>query len=341
MLARLGRGFSRRVIVLAGDGIGPEITDATLRILDALKLPLQWEHHQIHTRGVTAQGDLISDETIRAIEECGFGLKGPFETPIGRGHRSLNVTLRKRLRLFANLRPCRSLPGVSNQLFDDVDLVTVRENTEGEYAGLEHMPVPGVAENVKVITKQASEAVVRFAFDFAVRNKRKRILCAHKASVMPKADGCFVAAARAAAKANPQIEYEEIEVDALCGRLISQPSKVDMMVMPNLYGDIVSDLCAGLVGGLGLTPSGNIGERCSVYEAVHGSAPDIAGQGIANPTALLLSAAMMVEHMGFVDEAKKVRAAIGRVIAEGRFVTRDLGGSTSTNDFAKAVIDSI
>ena len=326
---------------MPGDGVGPEITEATLSVIEALKVPIEWEYHKIHSKAVTEDGDLIEAKTIAAIQEYGFGLKGPFTTPIGKGHRSLNVTLRKKLKLYANLRPCMTIPGVKGLIFDNVDLVTIRENTEGEYSGLEHQVIPGVVENLKIITQKACEDVCRYAFEFADKYNRKKVTCSHKMEVMKLGDGCFVNVARKIAKEYPHIIYEEKQIDNICTHLVSHPETLDVMVMPNLYGDILSDLCAGLIGGLGLTPSGNIGKDCSVYEAVHGTAPDIAGKGIANPTALLMSSAMMLEHMDFLSEGQKIRAAVRKVIGEGKWVTGDIGGRASTKEYTNAIIDSL
>lgn len=345
MLNVLRRSFSQtakqRVVLMPGDGIGPEITDAVLRIFDQLSIPIDWEYHKIHTQSVTAQGDLISQDTIDAIKSCGFGLKGPFTTPIGKGHRSLNVTLRKKLKLYANVRPCKSIKGVMNTVYNDVDLVTIRENTEGEYSGLEHVVVPGIVENLKIITQEACDNICRYAFEYATRTGRKKIVCCHKADVMVLGDGCFVRTFKRMAQEYPHIEVEEKQVDTTCTKLVKEPESIDVMVMPNLYGDIVSDLCAGLIGGLGLTPSGNIGKDCAVYEAVHGSAPDIAGKGLANPTALLLSGSMMLEAMGMSAEAKRIQNAVDVVIGEGKWVTRDLGGKATTEEYVAALISNL
>ena len=331
----------RKVVLLPGDGIGPEITESVLSITSALKVPIQWERHQIHSKGVTAEGDLISNETIKAIEDYGYGLKGPFETPIGKGHRSLNVTLRKRLKLFANLRPAKSIDGIKNSKYKNVNIVTIRENTDGRSSGLEHVVVPGIVENLKIITREASNNIARFAFDYAKRTGRKNIICVHKAGVMKLGDGCFNDAVIRASKDYPEIKLTMKQVDTMCSKLVREPEEVDMMVMPNLYGDIISDLCAGLVGGLGLTPSGNIGFKTSVFEAVHGTAPDIAGKGLANPTALLLSCAMMFEHMGLVQEHDRIYASVQKVLKEGKVVTGDLGGKATTKEYTQAIIDNL
>jgi len=345
MLTTLARTFSasakKRVVLMPGDGIGPEITEAVIKIFDHLSIPIEWEHHKIHSQSVTEHGDLISQDTIEAIQRHGYGLKGPFTTPIGKGHRSLNVTLRKRLKLYANVRPCVSIPGVKNSLYEGVNLVTIRENTEGEYSGLEHVVVPGIVENLKIITQEACDNIVRYAFEYATRVGRSKITCCHKADVMKLGDGCFAKTFRRIAKEYPHIEIEEKQIDTMCTKLVKEPEAIDVMVMPNLYGDIVSDLCAGLIGGLGLTPSGNIGKDCAVYEAVHGSAPDIAGKGLANPTALLLSGAMMLEAMAFTEEAKRIQNAVNVVIGEGQWSTRDLGGKAGTDEYVRALLSNL
>ena len=269
---------SKTVVLLPGDGIGPEITESVIKIFDHMSIPINWEKHQVHSQAVTKTGDLISDETIEAIKTHGYGLKGPFATPIGKGHRSLNVTLRKRLNLYANVRPCKTIRGVKGLPHDNLDVVTIRENTEGEYSGLEHEVVPGVVENLKIISKNACQNIAEYAFQYAKNNGRNEVCCVHKAGVMVMGDGCFVNTCRDVAKKYPEITYSEKQVDTMSMKLTRTPGQVDIMVMPNLYGDIISDLCAGLIGGLGLTASGNIGFDCAVYEAVHGSAPDIAGK---------------------------------------------------------------
>ena len=346
LLKSLPRLFTKiqkkqKVVLMPGDGIGPEITEGVQTIFSSLKIPIQWELHKIHSKSVTKDGDLISTETIQAIEDYGYGLKGPFTTPIGKGHRSLNVTLRKKLKLFANVRPCISIPGIKGLLYNNVDLVTIRENTEGEYSGLEHEVVPGVVENLKIITKKACEDINKFAFEYAKKHGRKNLICVHKAGVMKLGDGCFLDTFHEISKNYPEVNISTQQVDTICTKIIKNPNEIDMMVMPNLYGDIISDLCAGLIGGLGLTPSGNIGEKCSVFEAVHGTAPDIAGKGLANPTALILSSVMMLEQMGLFNEANKIRNSVRFVIKEGKWVTGDLGGRAKTNEYVNAIIDNL
>jgi isocitrate dehydrogenase (NAD+) len=262
-------------------------------------------------------------------------------TPIGKGYRSLNVTLRKRLELYANVRPCLTLEGVKNSKYTDVDIVTIRENTEGEYSGLEHEVVPGIITNLKIISERACERVAKYAFEYAKNNGRKHICALHKASIMKLGDGLFLRKCREVSDDYPEIVYTEENVDSGCGILAQDPTRFDVMVMPNLYGDIVSDLCAGLIGGLGLTPSGNIGEDCALFEAVHGTAPDIEGKNKANPTALLLSACMMLDHLQWQDLAEKIRNSVQTVIKQGTTITGDLGGKASCTQYTAAVIANL
>lgn len=275
-----------------------------------------------------------------AVRKYRYGLKGPFETPIGKGFRSLNVTLRKKLQLYANVRPCRSIEGV-NTPYKNVDLVTIRENTEGEYSGLEHEVVPGVVENLKIISRTACENITNYAFEYAKQNGRKNVIACHKAGVMKMGDGLFIKVAAEVSKKYPEISYREEQIDTVCMNLASDPTKFEVMVMPNLYGDIVSDLCAGLIGGLGLTASGNIGKDCEVYEAVHGTAPDIAGKNLANPTALLLSSTMMLKAMGMRDFGNAIEDSVFKVMREGKYLTGDLGGKAKTTEFTRAIIENL
>jgi isocitrate dehydrogenase (NAD+) len=308
--------------------------------VQAARVPVEWEPHHISTHAVTASGDLISEDALSSVLRNKVGLKGPLGTPIGKGHRSLNLTLRKALNLYANVRPAKSITGYATK-YSGVDMVTIRENTEGEYSGLEHEVIPGVIENIKVITRTASARIAEFAFAHAAANGRKRVTALHKATVMKLSDGLFLQCCREAAKRHPGLVYEEMVMDKAMLLMASRPEVFDVLVMPNLYGDIASDLAAGLIGGLGLTPSGNIGEDASVFEAVHGTAPDIAGQDKANPTALLLSGCMMLRHVGHVATADRIEAAALGVIAEGKYRTRDLGGSASCSDYTRAVCDRV
>mmetsp|Transcript_25041 Transcript_25041/g.53693 ORF Transcript_25041/g.53693 Transcript_25041/m.53693 type:complete len:285 (-) Transcript_25041:91-945(-) len=284
---------------------------------------------------------MVTRSSLDSLLKNQVGLKGPMMTPIGKGFRSLNLTLRKELSLYANIRPCFSIPGYKT-LYDNVNLVTIRENTEGEYSGLEHEVVPGVVESLKVITEKASMRVAEYAFHYAVANKREKVTAVHKANIMKKADGLFLNCCRAVAEKYPQIKYEEKIIDNCCMQLVKDPSQFDVLVMPNLYGDIVSDLCAGLVGGLGLTPSLNVGDGgIALAEAVHGTAPDIAGRDLANPTALLLSSVMMLRHVELADHADRIERALLDTIAEGKHLTGDLGGKSTTTDFTNAVCSRI
>lgn len=325
------------VTLFPGDGIGPEIAESVKRIFAAAQVPVKWETHIIDVHAAKPGEDLISKEALDSVRRNGFGLKGPMATPIGKGHRSLNLTLRKELELFANVRPCVSMPGV-NTPYHDVNVVTVRENTEGEYSGLEHTVYPGVVESLKVITRDASTRVCEYAFDYARSNNRKRVTAVHKASVMKQSDGLFLKCAREVADRYPDIEFQALLIDNAASFLVSNPSLLDVMVMPNLYGDIISDLCAGLIGGLGLTPSGNMGKECMLAEAVHGTAPDIAGMNRANPTALLMSALMMLRHMNLHQQAQLIETSVHNVLREGAVRTGDIGGSSTTTEYTDAIL---
>jgi isocitrate dehydrogenase (NAD+) len=328
---------SRHVITLiAGDGIGPEVTGAVVWILAASGVAIDWDPHDAGQRAVESAGDPLPQTLLDSVTRNRVALKGPVTTPVGSGFTSVNVGLRKALDLYANLRPVANLPGVTSR-FQDVDLVIVRENTEDLYAGLEHIVVPGVVESLKIITEKASTRIAEFAFAHVRRTGRRKITAVHKANIMKLGDGLFLDSARAVARRFPDVEYEERIVDAACMRLVMRPEDFDVLLLPNLYGDIVSDLAAGLVGGLGVVPGANLGHDAAVFEAVHGSAPDIAGQNVANPTALLLSAALMLDHIGEPAAAGRIRQALGETLA-GTVRTRDLGGTASTTDFADAVI---
>ena len=328
---------SRHVITLiAGDGIGPEVTGAVVRILAASGVAIDWDPHDAGQRAVESAGDPLPQTLLDSVTRNRVALKGPVTTPVGSGFTSVNVGLRKALDLYANLRPVANLPGVTSR-FQDVDLVIVRENTEDLYAGLEHIVVPGVVESLKIITEKASTRIAEFAFAHVRRTGRRKITAVHKANIMKLGDGLFLDSARAVARRFPDVEYEERIVDAACMRLVMRPEDFDVLLLPSLYGDIVSDLAAGLVGGLGVVPGANLGHDVAVFEAVHGSAPDIAGQNVANPTALLLSAALMLDHIGEPAAAGRIRQALGKALA-GTVRTRDLGGTASTTDFADAVI---
>jgi isocitrate dehydrogenase (NAD+) len=328
------------VTLIPGDGIGPEVTAAVVRILDAAGVPIDWHRHDAGITAFDATGEALPAVLLESIRSNRVALKGPVTTPIGEGFTSVNVGLRKALDLYANVRPVTNLTGVQSR-FAHVDLVIVRENTEDLYAGLEHEVVPGVVESLKIITEKASTRIAEFAFEHAERRGRRTVTAIHKANIMKLGDGLFLASARAVAARHPAIAYDERIVDAACMHLVMRPEQFDVLLLPNLYGDIVSDLCAGLVGGLGVVPGANIGREAAVFEAVHGSAPDIAGRNVANPTALLLSALMMLDHLGESAAAGRIRAALDRVLADGRIRTRDLGGTASTTAFADAVAAAV
>jgi isocitrate dehydrogenase (NAD+) len=325
-----------RVTLIPGDGIGPEVTRSVLQVIDAAGVQVDWETEHAGQTAVEQGGEPLPARLLESIRRTKVALKGPLTTPIGRGFTSVNVGLRKALDLFANLRPVFNLPGVPSR-FGNLDLVLVRENTEDLYSGLEHEVVPNVMVSLKVITEVASTRIARFAFDYATRHGRKRVTAVHKANIMKMGDGLFIACAQKVAAHYPAITYDERIVDAACMHLVMRPETFDVLVMPNLYGDIVSDLCAGLVGGLGVVGSANLGTDMAVFEAVHGTAPDIAGRDLANPTALLLSALMMLRHVGELAAADRIRAALGRVLEAGTPRTRDLGGADTGSAFADAV----
>jgi isocitrate dehydrogenase (NAD+) len=329
--------MAHTITLLPGDGVGPEVAAATQRVVKAAGVAVNWEVIEAPSAAGRRTGEFPHREALEAIERNHVGLKGPMSTPIAEGPPSINVALRKELDLYANLRPARNLEGAPSR-WKGVDLVVVRENTEDLYAGLEHTIVPGVVESLKIITEKASTRIARFAFEYARRIGRKKIHSIHKANIMKLSDGMFLSSTRKVAKEYPDIGYAEMIVDNTCMQLVMNPQQFDMMVLPNLYGDVVSDLCAGLVGGLGLVGSGNIGEHAALFEAVHGTAPDIAGQGIANPTALILSAVMMLKYLDEIVAAGRIEEAIARVFREGRHLTRDVGGKATTEEFTDAVV---
>lgn len=334
--------MSYDVTLLAGDGIGPEVAAATVRAVDATGAPIRWRPVELSAAVIERTRQSVPDEVLEALRQTRVGLKGPVTTPIAGGFQSVNVALRKKLGLFANVRPVRSLPGIRTR-FNDVriDLVIFRENTEDLYSGLEHEVVPDVVTSLKVITRAASMRIARYAFEYARRHGRRQVIAVHKANIMKLADGLFLRCAREVAQNYPEISYKELIVDNASMQLVMRPETFDILLLPNLYGDIVSDLAAGLVGGLGLVPGANMGEEIAVFEAVHGSAPDIAGKGIANPTALMQSAVMMLEHLGEVDAARRLQNAIVRVYQEGKHLTPDVGGAASTAQFTDAVIAAL
>lgn len=329
--------MAHRVALIPGDGIGPEVVRATTRVIEAMGVDVDWQECEAGSDVFERTGEALPAATRERIAELGVALKGPITTPAGGGYRSVNVALRQALDVYANFRPARSIPGAPSR-YEDVDLIVVRENTEGLYSGLEHEVVPGVVESLRVTTEKASRRIVRFAFEAARTYQRRRVTAVHKANILKLSDGLFLKTAREVAEEFPDIEYDEAIVDATAMRLVLNPHQFDVLVMENLFGDIISDLTSGLIGGLGLTPSANLGDRCALFEAVHGSAPDIAGKGLANPTALLLSAALMMRHLKEIAAADRLDSAIRRTIGEGKMLTGDLGGSASTDQFADAVI---
>src|SRR3954468_21533874 len=328
------------ITLIPGDGIGPEIVAATVRVIEATGVEIAWQTHILGAQAQEKFGTTLPDETIESIRRNRVALKGPQMTPIGKGFTSVNVGLRKALDLYANVRPIKALPNVKAR-YPELDLVVMRENTEDLYAGVEHVVVPGVVESIKIITEKASTRIAQYSFEYARANARKKVTAVHKANIMKLADGLFLECFYNVAKDFPEIESDDKIIDNCCMQLVMRPEQFDVLVLENLYGDIVSDLCAGLIGGLGLAPGANIGELGAVFEAVHGSAPDIAGQGIANPTALMLSAAQMLNHIGETAAAKRMYAAILAVFADGKWITRDLGGRAKTNEFAHAVIEAM
>jgi len=332
--------MAHKVTLIPGDGIGPEVTGATVRILEASGVKFEWETFQAGAEAFEKYHEYIPKELTQSIERTHVALKGPVTTPIGGGFASINVQLRKQFELYANFRPISNLPHIPTR-YPDVDLIIVRENTESLYSGLEHEVVPGVVESLKIITEKASTRIARFAFEYARKNKRKKVHAIHKANIMKLSDGLFLRCSRGVAKEYPEITYGEHIVDNTCMQLVMNPYQYDILVLPNLYGDIVSDLCAAFVGGLGLVPSANLGESCAIFEAVHGSAPDIAGQDKANPTALLQSAVLMLHHIDESAAANRIQAALDKVYAEKTALTRDVGGTAGTQAFANAVLAAL
>ncbi|MEK7856714.1 MAG: isocitrate dehydrogenase (NAD(+)) [Acidobacteriota bacterium] len=332
--------MKHNITLIPGDGIGPEIIAATVRVVEATGVDIEWETQILGAQAQEKYGLTLPDVTIESIKRNKIALKGPQMTPIGKGFTSVNVGLRKSLDLYANVRPIKALPNVPCRN-PGLDLVIVRENTEDLYAGLEHVVVPGVVESIKIITEKASTRIARYAFEYARDNDRNKVTAVHKANIMKLSDGLFLECFYNVAKDYPEIEADDKIIDNCCMQLVMRPEQFDVLVLENLYGDIVSDLCAGLIGGLGLAPGANIGELASVFEAVHGSAPDIAGQGIANPTALIMSAILMLNHIGEKEAGRKLNDALLAVFADGKSITRDLGGTAKTNEFARAIEEKI
>ena len=328
--------MSYTVTLIPGDGIGSEVVAAAVRVLSATGIDFDWETEPAGVSAIGEHGTPLPPRVLDSVRKNKVALKGPTETPVAGGHRSVNVEMRQQLDLYANLRPVESLPGVKSR-YDAVDLIVVRENTESLYSGLEHVVVPGVVESLKIITEKASTRIAAFAFEHARTHGRKRVTVAHKANIMKLSDGLFLDCCRRVAQQHPEITYDELIVDNCCMQLVLDPTRFDILLLENLYGDIVSDLCAGFIGGLGMAPGANIGESAAIFEAVHGSAPDIAGKNMANPMALVLSAAMMLDHLGELDAARRVRTAVRAVLTEGKSLTRDLGGTKGTTEIAEAI----
>jgi len=331
---------AHKVTLIPGDGIGPEIAQAARRVIDATGVPIEWEVVEAGEALIEEFGTPLPQYVLESIKKNGVALKGPLTTPVGKGFRSVNVTLRQELDLFANVRPARSLPGVTSR-YDNIDLVVVRENTEDLYAGIEHNVGKDAAESIKIITRAASERICRHAFELARSQGRKKVTAVHKANIMKLSDGLFLSCARKIAEEYPDIEFEDMIVDAMCMKLVQSPENYDVLVMPNLYGDIVSDLCAGLVGGLGVAPGANIGHEAAVFEPVHGSAPKHAGKNRVNPLAILLSGILMLQHLNQHQEAENIMQAVTAVLEEKKKLTHDLGGSASTSEMADAIIEKL
>lgn len=328
------------VSLIIGDGIGSEIVRGAREVISATGVRIQWEEVFAGQKAIEREGHPLPDSTLRSIRRNKVCLKGPLSTPIAKGFPSVNVLLRKQLRLFANVRPTKSLEGIRSR-FRNVDLVILRENTEDLYSGIEHKVAPGVVESIKVITRKASTRIAEFAFQYAKKNGRKKITAIHKANIMKLSDGLFLDCARRVAKRFPKIEYDEMIVDNACQQLVLRPQQFDILLLENLYGDIVSDLAAGLVGGLGLVPAANIGEKGAVFEAVHGTAPDIAGKNRANPIALILSSSLMLDHLGEGRAAEKIRRSVSRILKSRRWLTPDLGGTATTTEMVEAIVRGI
>jgi isocitrate dehydrogenase (NAD+) len=340
--ALFSSGQRKVVTLIPGDGIGPEISNSVKKIFSAANVPIDWEEVDVTPVMKDDGKTTIPEAALNSIHKNKIALKGPLATPIGKGHVSLNLTLRRVFNLYANVRPCRSIEGYKTP-FGAVDTVLIRENTEGEYSGIEHEIVPGVVQSIKLITRNASERVARYAFEYAVSVKRPKVICVHKAAIMKASDGMFLDACKTVAKDFPQIQFGELSLDNACLNIVLNPPNYSdcVMVMPNLYGDILSDMGAGMIGGLGLTPSGNIGEDASIFESVHGTAPDIAGKDLANPTALLLSGIMMLRHMGLPSHASRIESAVLNVIRDRKVLTGDLGGKAKNSEFTAEVIRNL
>lgn len=332
--------MGHKITLIPGDGIGPEVTSAAKKIIDASGVNIEWDVVEAGATVIEEYGTPLPDYVLDSIKKNKIALKGPVTTPVGKGFRSVNVTLRQNLNLYSNVRPIKSYEGVESR-FSDVDLVIFRENTEDLYAGIEHMVSEDIAESIKIISKKASDRIVRAAFDYARKNNRKKVTAVHKANIMKMSDGLFLKCARNIAEEYNDIEFEDVIVDAMSMKLVLSPEKYDVLVMPNLYGDILSDMASGLVGGLGLVPGANIGDDAAVFEPAHGSAPDIAGKNMSNPVAAVLSGIMMLNHIGEFEAALKIEKAIEDVLKEGKNVTADLGGNANTVEFTEAIINAM
>ncbi|MEN3015345.1 MAG: isocitrate/isopropylmalate family dehydrogenase [bacterium] len=329
----------RKITLIKGDGIGKEISESVIRIFQAAEVPIEWEEMEAGLECYEKIGTPLPQKTLDSIIKNKVALKGPTTTPIGTGHKSVNVTIRKSLELFANVRPARTLPGI-NTRFGNIDIVVIRENIEDTYGAIEHMETPDVAQTLRIITRQGSYMIHSFSFEYALKNNRRKLTCVHKANIQKMSDGLFLEVFKQLSTQYPQIQAEDIIVDNLCMQLVTNPERFDVLVLPNIFGDIVSDLCAGLVGGLGLAPSGNIGRNIAVFEAVHGSAPDIAGKNLANPTAFILSSTMLLKHIGLRSYAHKIELALNNTFKQG-IMTKDLGGNYSTTEFTNSIINEL
>jgi len=329
--------LSHQITLIEGDGIGPEVIGSAVKTIESAGVDITWNSAVAGEKAIEKFNETVPQETVDSIKKTKVALKGPVATPIGKGFRSANVTLRQKLNLYACTRPVVNLPGIETR-FSEVDLVVIRENTEGLYSGLEHQILPGVVTSLKVISREACRRIAQYAFDYCVQNDRKKVVAVHKAAVMKRSDGLFLEEVRKVSEKFPQIKYDEIAIDRLSMRLVTEPSEFDVLVMGNLYGDIISDLSSGLVGGLGVVPGANIGEEYAVFEPVHGTAPTIAGKGVANPLAAILSSVLMLDHIGELKAAAKIKSAVQNVLEEGSVKTGDLGGKAGTEEFTDAVI---
>ncbi len=330
----------RKITLIPGDGIGPEVVDSVVKVIDATGVKIDWEKVEVGAQALEKYGTVLPENVIESVKRNGVALKGPVGTPVGEGFRSVSVKLRKDLNLYANLRPIKSLEGIKSK-YDNVDIIVVRENTEGLYSGIEHEVVPGVVESLKIITEKASTRIAQYAFQYAEAKHRKKITAIHKANIMKLSDGLFLDCARKVGLDYPRIQYDEKIVDNACMQLILNPYQFDVLLLENLYGDIISDLCAGLIGGLGVAPGANIGNKCAIFEAIHGNAPDIAGKNIANPIALILSSVLMLEYIGENDAAERISKAVHKTVMKGERLTPDLGGVGTTTEITERIIKEL